>query len=235
EDIFEQLDDSDLNKLDDATVRLRWTTALSPRPELSLHQLVGERIRAALGRMSEAGGWSYIVDDAAWRGRSEAAWRYLASLTMDRPREILKLLRYCQLFEETPKLTPEAARLALAEYSAWLYREIGNEIYRELPEYRNALGILTRIGGNQFTLDSWRSEFGKDENLNSKYRPDQILEQLFDFSVAGVKRGGTRYFKHGHPQMMFDKGALFCVHPGLGKHLHLSTSRRRTRDPTRSS
>jgi hypothetical protein len=46
EDIFSQLDDHDFNKMDEMTVRLRWTTAARDHTDVSLRALVSQRIRS---------------------------------------------------------------------------------------------------------------------------------------------------------------------------------------------
>jgi len=179
--------------------------------------MVNERIRSDRHSVQDDA-WLDIVQESDWR-RNDGWWAYLTALTMDRPRDIVKLLKCCQRFETGETLTKTGVRQAVADYSAWLYREIGNEIFRELPEYRFALGILARISSRTFGLDTWRSEFAKEEELTSKYRPDQVLEALFDCSVVGMVSRRRTLFKYRTDQLIFDKGASFCVHPGLKSYL----------------
>lgn len=165
EDIFSQLDDHDLNKLDDYIVSLRWVTQDHQRSEFSLRELVNERVRAYLGLKAGLDLWPTFVDEDIWGGPGDTAWGFLVNRTMDRPRDVLKSLKCCQPYEHEPKLTPDAIRASMVDYSQWMYNEIGNEIFRVLPEYRTALGLLTRIGKGRFTFDMWRGEFGKEEGL----------------------------------------------------------------------
>jgi len=222
EDIHAQLDDHDLNKLRELTVRLRWNTEPSRRNEFSLRGLINERVRANIE--GEAGDfWSRVVDENSWTGPENSMWHFLVNRTMDRPRDLIVALKLCQPFEPGEKLSADAVLRGQEECSEWLYREVADEIFRELPEYRDALGLLTRIGAARFRFNAWRSEFGKDETLLSKYGPEhgpeQVLEVLFNFSVVGMSRGRQLILKYRTPHITFDKGASFEVHRGLRPHL----------------
>jgi hypothetical protein len=138
---------------------------------------------------------------------------------MDRPRDIIKSIKCCQPFESQTKLTPTAIKSSMLDYSQWLYNELGNELFRQLPEYRTAMGLLTRIGKGVFTLDMWRGEFGKSDDLVAKYNADKVLEILYNFSVIGMLRQERWFFRYKTPQVTFDKGASFIVHYGIQKAL----------------
>jgi len=222
EDIYSQLDDGDLNKLDDVTVRLKWSSSRTDDRQLSLRRMVNERIRSDRDSV-QSDAWLDVVQESDWRS-ADGGWAYVTALTMDRPRDIVKLLKCCQEYEPGQTLTKSGINQAVAGYSAWLYREIANEIFRELPEYRLALGVVGRVANRAFGLETWLREFTKEEELASKYRPDQVLETLFDFSVVGIAARGRNLFKYKTDQLIFDKGASFCVHPGLKRHLAIHPS-----------
>lgn len=171
DDIFQQLDDGDLNKLDETTVNLVWSGSTRESQPLSLRRLVNERIRADGTVTRDLDAWIEVVENKG----ADDLWRRCIRLTMDRPRDILKLLKCCRQYSENDSLlSRKIIRKAIGEYGAWLYKEVGNEIYRDLPEYRVALGVLGRLGRRRFTLDMWRAEYGKAEEIAEKYRPDHV-------------------------------------------------------------
>jgi hypothetical protein len=220
EDIFVRLDDHDLNKMDDYLVRLRWTSDPHRQTQFSLRRLINERIRANLGLKHFTDLWGSFVDEENWGGKpAKTAWAFLANRTMDRPRDIIKSIKSCQPFEKEAKLTVEAIDLSALPYSEWFANELANEMHRELPEYRQAFGILTRIGRGTFTIDQWRGEFGKEPLLRKKYDPDQVLELLFKFGAIGMVKQNRWLFRYKMPQVTFDIGAKFIVHYGLLKYL----------------
>lgn len=229
EDIFYHLDDHDLNKMDEAIVRLRWTPSIVRQTQLNLRLLINERIRSSLGERETEDFWPNYVDEDAWGGPAQTAWGFLVNRGMDRPRDILRSLKSCQPYEQGQKLSPEAIRASSVTYSEWFAREIASEIFRELPEYRHALGILTRIGKRDFRIDQWRREVGKEDTL-LKYKPDRVLEILFKFGVVGMIKQGIPYFRYRAPQLTFDIGAKFIVHAGLHKYLAI-----RSMEPQRLS
>jgi hypothetical protein len=219
QDIFSKLDDHDLNKMDDATVHLRWAPLPSPHSEFSLRNLVNERLRANLGIRLDGDLWQNAVDEDHWGGPGSSAWAYLLNRTMDRPRDIVKSLKCCQPFESQEQLSVRAISLARIDYSRWLASEVGNEIFRELPEYRAAYGVLTHLGKQRFSLQDWRSEFGKNEVLvGSRHSAEQVLEILYNYSVVGMLKRDRWLFKFKTPQVDFDRGcANFTVHMGFNK------------------
>ncbi|MGA8150395.1 MAG: hypothetical protein WB952_05555 [Terriglobales bacterium] len=227
EDIFLQLDDHDLNKIDDMLVSLRWHTA-SATDEFSLRGLINQRFRANLrdrdAQETASDLWPLFVDETAWGGPYTSAWEFCTLRTMLRPRDIIKALKFCQLYEEGERLTPTAIRKSGRKYSEWLSREIGNEMFRVVPDYRQAIGLLTRLGTHSFAISTWRSAFAQNELLARKYEPDVVLERLYEFGVVGMAIAKKRQhwvFKYTHPQILFNSSGPFVLHPGLYDFLAL--------------
>lgn len=221
EDIFLQLDDHDLNKVDDLMVRLRWQTDPTTR-EFGLRGLIEQRFRAnvrSAGITQEGEDlWSQFVDEAAWGGPYSTIWEFFTLRTMGRPRDIIKGIKCCQTFEHGPKLGPEAIGKSLRDYSDWLCREIGNEIFRVMPHYREAMGLLTMFGAQPFNVSMWHVKFSNNEVLSRNCNADDILHLLYEFGVIGMaiaKKRQNWVFKYTHPQMVFNLSSMFVVHPGL--------------------
>src|SRR5205814_542793 len=99
-------------------------------------------------------------------------------------------------YEPGDQLTIDAIRAAGKDYGEWLYHEIGNEVYRELPEWREAIGLMNRLPPRAFTFDEWRSSFETSEELTLRYRAEDTLRTLFKFGVVGMKRGDRTLYKY---------------------------------------
>jgi len=174
--------------------------------------------------------WEAVVNERSWTPPPKTAWDFLASRTMDRPRDIIKSLKCCQTHENTNRLGRDAILASRKDYSRWLYSEVGNEVFLVLPEYRPALAVLSQIGRDRFSLQEWRSEFGKEAAIRDKYKPDEVLEILFRFSIIGYSKRGLGIFAHSSPHASFDPGAAkFMVHRGLQYHLVIRGPNRKNR------
>ena len=161
-DIFNKLNahDNDLNKLDDAILRIDWTGKIDCK-NYSLRKLIHKRIEASVGKKQDYDCWSYIsnledsmsldVDDAEGK---ERLWWYMIQRTMDRPRDILKYLKKCSEFNPNGILDKETVvgyKSAEKDYSSWFYDEIGSEIYSHLPIWVEVLNVIKGSGFNTFT------------------------------------------------------------------------------------
>ena len=99
-DIFDRLEDNDLNKYDDYIVRLEWRGG-DEQTRLSLMGLVKKRIDTSLSPdISGSGGkssWNKVVVDKDDRipGKKKSVWTFIRNRTFERPRDVLKYLKYC--------------------------------------------------------------------------------------------------------------------------------------------
>ncbi len=237
EDIFLQLDDHDLNKIDDLLIHLRWN-ADSTTHEFSLRGLINQRFRANLAdtRLHEGADdlWPQFVNENDWQGPYSSAWEFFALRTMARPRDIIKALKCCQSFEQHETLGPVAVQKASRAYSDWLSKEIGNEMFRVVPEYRLALSLLRKLGSVKFDAPAWREVFSHNVVLAQKYSPDAVLERLFEFGVVGTvlgKKLRSWTFKYTNPHINFDIGGMFGLHPGLYDFLAIPVQRVVSKQP----
>lgn len=216
EDVFLRLDDPDLNKLDDYLVRLQWSPDASRRSRFSLLDVVEQRIRAS-GWPTDHKMWPSAVQDERWKG---GGWYWLVARTMLRPRDAIKYLKLAQRHETGTKLSPEALLASAADYSRWFYDEIGNEIFVELRHWREALGLLTRVGF-PFDLPQFEREVASVPALVA-IGAEAVLTTLFDYGVLGIVHSNLKaQFKYTSPQLTFDPKAAFVTHPGLRAHLKI--------------
>lgn len=143
-DIFDNLEDNDLNKLDDYVLRLNWTT--DEDSAWSLKQIAERRIAATLEKdTSPKKGcdyWSQVADNAS---TEKGLWQYLCILTFSRPRDIIKILKYCSEEVTSQKLTLTDVQRAEERYSDWFYREFRDEVQSFMPCWKGALNCISEI------------------------------------------------------------------------------------------
>lgn len=116
---------------------------------------------------------------------------------------------------------------ARPEYSAYLLRELDDEIAKHLPDYKEYLEVLKRVGSIQFSPAEFEQEWTQRATLKDK-SSEKALEELFEFSVIGYLKsggggGGSKYvWRYLDPGARFDPAAdTFRVHAGFKESLDL--------------
>ncbi len=226
-DIFDRLEDNDLNKIDDFVIRLRWTSA-ADHVENSLKRIIVERIRSSLGNIEDA--WESIAYDTDPDLPSvvTSLWQYIASRTYERPRDAIKFMKYCRKqIASGQKITFAQVKSAEDEYSAWLYKELKDEIHSHLPCWKQALDCITRIGTGKFSTADLHDELSRENQVtlwvNSTSRSyNDVMEILFDFGVIGNLDANKRWlFKYKDEDLTWNPKMDVIVHFGLNKKLKL--------------
>lgn len=227
-DIFDGLEDNDLNKLDDSVARILWQGALHGK--YSLRKIVDARIRASLEMPSAVNPWELVVDDDDdEKPRSvKSLWSYIATRTFERPRDLVKYLKLCRTHVgSSGKLSYHAVSEAEREFSGWLYRELSDEIHSHLPVWKEALQCLTRIGVGIFSSDRLVSEIEQDQGIARWMKDhgkttDDVLEALFDFGVIGNLSDQNRWlFHYKDTDLVLNPQMRIIVHFGFHKKLRL--------------
>ncbi len=226
-DIFDRLEDNDLNKLDDYLIRLHWNSR-EDDSKYALKSIPNARIRTSLKNIKASDPWSMVVlnEDPNLPTNVNTMWQYMVNRTYERPRDIIKFLKYCKRTNTRGRLTFHELRSAEDQYSAWLYNELRDEIHSYLPVWREALQCLSRIGkgkikykdyidelNNDRTIKKWLSDNGKD--------PEEIIETLFDFSIIGNLDKGRWLFKYKDNDLTWNPSMHLIVHYGLNRKLRL--------------
>lgn len=227
-DIFDRLEDNDLNKLDDHILRLRWNS----RPDLSDHSLrkvVAARISASIPELA-SDGWPLIADDtnASQLPKGvDTLWSYVINRTYERPRDIVKFLKYCQKYTHSGILTFSGTKDAETDYSQWLYNEIRDEIHSHLPVWREAMQCITRAGSGKISHEAYAKLLSSDSKISkwladSGNCTDKIIEMLFDFGVIGnLDSAGRWLFKYKDHDLTWNPEMDLIVHWGLHRKLRL--------------
>jgi hypothetical protein len=223
-DIFDSLDDNDLNKLDDSILRLAWSN-VPGRNTLPLRQVVDARIRASVGC-----DWDAVVASGSQglpRG-VDSIWRYMTARTHDRPRDVVKFLKLCTNdMRSSGKLTSGTVIEAESAYSQWLYNEIGNEIQSFLPFWRETFQCLASVDRAIMKAADLRRALLDNRQVSKScsegvWSPEQIMETLFGFGVIGnLTPGGVWLFKYKDGDLQWRPKLEIITHWGLNKKLRI--------------
>lgn len=226
-DIFENLSDNDLNKYDDFIIRLNWQA--DSKFNYSIRELVNARIHSSLNIQKEDL-WNDICNDLDFNvpGPKKSVWRYLYTRTFERPRDIIKFLKYSQNTCPKGPLTFENIKSAENSYSDWFYREIRDEIQSHLPVWKEAISCLSKVGKGILQTEEYKAMALQDKEIcsyleNNNLALDHILEALFEFSVIGNLDESNRWlFKYKDHDLTWSPSRRICVHFGLQKKLRLT-------------
>jgi hypothetical protein len=239
-DIFDALEDNDINKLDDYIVRLRWRA--SADAECSLRTIIDARIRASLDMAPERDPWHELAkeNDPSLPGGVDSLWTYICGRTFERPRDVVKYLKECRKAKSSGMLTFQHVRNAEHTYSDWFYRELKDEIHSHLPVWHQSLEALTRIGVGKFPIARLLRELNADMEIGkwieeSRLPAERVASILFNFGVIGtIDENGTWLFKYKDGDLSWNPQAKAIVHWGFHKKLRIRPfggKRKRGRTP----
>lgn len=240
-DIYDILEDNDLNKIDDYTLFIRWSLdpkitagdTLDGEKLMTLRNVVNTRITASTATgsvISDTWHTVSIDEDQGIPYSVGSLWKYMANRTFERPRDIIKFLKISAKYQRQGRLRYAAVELAEIDYSDWLYKEIKDEIQSHLPVWRQSLQAITRVGRGRFSLEEFEASLGKDSVItkwfesNSKNAID-IAEVLFKFGVIGNLENRRWLFGYKDNALAFDPDMELIVHYGLHKKLRLLKSK----------
>lgn len=227
-DIFDRLEDNDLNKLDDYVIRLNWHASIDD--ERSLRAIVNARISNSLGFNSNSDHWYKLVNDndPNLPYHTDTIWKYISNRTFERPRDIIKFLKYCKKTTGRGLLHFDEVRSAELKYSAWFYRELRDEIHSHLPVWKEVLDCITRVGSgvidkSSTLIDEFKCNHRIKEYIKtSKMDYEDLINLMFDFGVLGnLNDKGTWLFKYKDDDLVYNSSLKLIVHFGFSKKLKL--------------
>ena len=227
-DIFDNLEDNDLNKLDDYVLRLNWTT--DEDSAWSLKQIAERRIAATLEKdTSPKKGcdyWSQVADNAS---TEKGLWQYLCILTFSRPRDIIKILKYCSEEVTSQKLTLTDVQRAEERYSDWFYREFRDEVQSFMPCWKGALNCISEIARGKERVSVLAERLKGNGAVakwcsDNKKEPLDIIKILFNYSVIGcINESGRWIFKYKDDYFEYMASyPYYCVHYGFCRKLRIN-------------
>ncbi len=232
-DIFEHLEDNDLNKLDDYILRLNWTT--DEKSPWSLKMIAEKRIAALVQEkypdldLSFDDYWGLIADEGSV---VHGLWQNICILTFTRPRDIVKLLKYCKTkMHGNERLNFRHVTEAIGDYSNWFYNEFRDEVQSFFPVWKESLNCIASIAKGRETVSELMSELIRHPAIkewcdNNQKQPEDIINILFNYSVIGcINANGRWLFKYTDVDLEFmTTYPYYCVHFGLCKKLRIERS-----------
>lgn len=232
-DIFDSLEDNDLNKLDDYILRLNWDT--SENGPWALKRIVEKRIEHTVKekklKISNANYWELVADE---KSIPQGIWKNICILTFSRPRDIIKFLKICSEYGKScqvGKLSISDVRESENEYSAWFYRELRDEIQSFMSCWREALNCLTELTIGKGRIQDLENSLQKNPVVqkwceqNNKQAID-VIKILFDYSVIGcINAQGRWIFHYKDSDLEFMPSyPYYCVHFGFCNKLRINRS-----------
>lgn len=226
-DIYDNLEDNDLNKYDDYLVRLDWQSR--NRFNYSLKELINVRIRASLNIPDNLEPWKVVVKeyDHSIKLKNKSLWDYIQNRTFERPRDIIKFMKYCKDIHPGGILNYKAVSEAEKRFSDWFYREFRDEIQSHLPVWKSALSALQKLGLGKIRRDQLKDALCAETEIkayfdSNKKDVDDILETLFDFGILGnLDDNGRWIFKYKDHDYRWNSSKTIIVHFGFHKKLTL--------------
>src|SRR2546423_2602445 len=228
DDIYDMLQFEDKNKITENFVSLiEWDT---PRTDKSLKHLMEIRVGALLVEDGGQINWRAVFDETKEMPGHQTKYQHILDRTYLRPRDIIK---FCNsiLKQYKVRIRQEGGggpiqnsdiHNARGEYNIYFNKELDDEIHKHIPDYKDYLEVLRKIGSWQFTKENFEKEYLNSLPQSSKSAQEAFYD-LFAFSIIGFYRpggrgfGGSEYvFKYKEPQTRFDaSSSKFRVHPGL--------------------
>ncbi len=188
-DIYEKLDFKERDKLRGDEFPIRWDRS-------RLIDLIEARAVASMGaKFSAAGLWTHVFPRKI--GDIDTK-KYLTSLTLNRPRDIIQLCNACRDIARSrgkSKIQERDVVAAAKQYSRWKLLDIQNEWSLNYPFLSDAL-LLISNGSYLFSRKDFNRKYESVEgDFTTRYpssqsvlSADYLLSVFFAISVVGVIR-----------------------------------------------
>ncbi|WP_034893795.1 P-loop ATPase, Sll1717 family [Gillisia sp. Hel_I_29] len=226
-DIFNNLEDNDLNKLDDFIINLKWTKEY--HASYSIYDLINARINASINVEDPKRAWEQITinNDKNIPNRINNLWEFIYNRTFERPRDIIKYMKYCAKQNPSGKLDFKTVRKAEIEYSEWFYREFRDEIQSHLPIWQESTQAFIKLNKGVITFDEIKKELENDSRIvnylkNNNKNHEDILEILFEFGLIGTLSDSNRwFFKYKDHNLPFNHNQKMIIHFGFTRKFRM--------------
>lgn len=226
-DIFNNLEDNDLNKLDDFIINLKWTKEY--HTSYSIYDLINARINASINVEDPKRAWEQISEnnDRAIPNKINNLWEFIYNRTFERPRDVIKYMKYCGKQNPNGKLDFKTVRKAEIEYSEWFYREFRDEIQSHLPIWQESTQAFIKLNKGVITFDEIKKELDNDSKIvnflkNNNKNHEDILEILFEFGLIGTLSDSNRwFFKYKDHNLPFNHNQKMIIHFGFTRKFRM--------------
>ena len=232
-DIYNLLHFEDKNKITSNHVSyIEWDTE---RTSHTLKKIMENRFTALLkDENDELVKWENVFDETKKMTGRQEKYQHIIDRTFLRPRDIIQ---FCNEILKTYKEKTSSESLFNNEdinrskilYSRYFIDELDDEIHKHIPEYEKYFDVFRDIGFLQFEKKDFVEAFEKRMNQFSIKDPNDLLKQLFEFSIIGFYRvggggyGGSEYsYKYKDEKATFDIQAdKLRIHSALMEYLQL--------------
>ena len=229
DDIFDLCRDVDKNKWLDRAVTLKWDVN-------QLRQLLNFRLSRAVDEDADVteAVWDEVFSvrttkfGSAKRGGVET-FKYLTSRTFLRPRDIISYVRECArvaVSNENSRIGNSEIKDAVDGHSAYMRREVIDELFPVLDDVSEVLDVLSRIRKQIFTRkefnDRYREFVNSTPHRGKRLSETQVLKLLYHFNVIGnITTANHRVFAYDSAVKVLNPDENLCVHNGLIQSLKI--------------
>lgn len=226
EDIYDALEFSDKNKITDSLVeRLSWSDA--PNAPNGLKRVIDRRLEVLLALPAGVRDpWGRVFSP-----NGEGTYEWITRRGYLRPRDLIKFSNLCldeARHRSSRTIDMEHVKAATPLYSAYLQRELSDEISTHYPTWSDWLELLRRVAQVKFQRQHFANLCSRYPELTGGAHPLYILEALFRFSVIGYSRrvpGPSKtqeFWKYRLGAVAFDRTPdHYVIHLGLREYLGL--------------
>lgn len=230
DDIYDLLDFEDKRKITQNFVsRIEWDTE---RATSTLKELMKKRFTAVLRETDEEViNWESVFDESETINGKMLKYDYLKELTCLRPRDMIDLCNQILEKYKSRKSSDSSGKNMFinmditdskGNYSNNLFEEFKDEIHKHIPNYKDHIEVLKKVGKSKFLFEEFIESYKELENkLADELECKTVLEDLFTFSLIGnYKVGGTgggskRLFRYKDVKENFRSDLPIVVHDGL--------------------
>jgi hypothetical protein len=225
-DIFDNLQDNDLNKLDDYIINLKWTKELN-KP-YSIKELINARINASITVPKLSYAWERVTTDIGIPSNINTLWDFMYNQTFERPRDFIKYVKCCKKLNKRGTLDFKSVKEAEKTYSEWFFKEFRDEIQSHLPIWQEASQAIIKLNQPTFTFDEIKIHLDKDPNIQNYLKsnnrtPENIVEMLFNFSLIGTYGDNRHLFKYKDHNLPFSCDQKLILHYGFTRKFNIKT------------
>ena len=225
DDIYSVLRFEDKNKItENFSASVYWDHGPNHR---TLKDLMEKRFKVVLQSDAPVK-WDQIFDEEHQMTGRQSKYHYMRDRTFLRPRDMIKFCNetldaYKANAGGSDQFNNKNVLDAQSQYSDYLYRELEDEIHKQIPNYEFYVEVVKNLEALQFTRQDFLDAWDKRKSLLSgNDNPDLAMKQLYDFSLIGYYSpggggGGAEYiWKYRDQKSTFNENATqFRVHPGF--------------------
>lgn len=164
--------------------------------------------------------------------RGSAPFNYIIKRTFLRPREVLQFVDQAlsESNDSETFISKDSIRAAESRYSRWKVADLKQEFMRVYPALSDLLECLRQEKHRYDSLSDLSILIeAKAPSLLEEYGARNLLEQLFDASVIGIRSGnsGSARFKAEDSDLVMPAAGSVYIHQSLVRGLSITEARKK--------